>query len=52
MYMSALNEWNRGDERTSRIILDRIMVQFPDFIPAKKAYEQLNQKSMTSDVIS
>jgi enhanced entry protein EnhC len=51
MYMNALNEWNRGDELTSRSILDRILVQFPDFIPAKKAYDQLNPKS-SSDIIS
>ncbi len=53
MYLDALNEWNRGDERSSRIILDRIMTQFPHYIPAKRAYEQLNQK-LTSppDIVS
>lgn len=43
MYLDALNEWNRGDERSSRVILDRIMTQFPHYTPAKRAYEQLNQ---------
>ena len=43
MYMDALSEWNRGDEHSSRIILDRIMTQFPNYTPAKRAYEQLNQ---------
>ncbi|KTD21530.1 enhanced entry protein EnhC [Legionella lansingensis] len=44
MYFDALNEWNRGDETLSRMILDRIMNQFPQYIPAKRAYEQLNQE--------
>ncbi|MCP0914096.1 MULTISPECIES: tetratricopeptide repeat protein [Legionella] len=43
MYLDALNEWNLGDEQSSRIILDRIMMQFPHYVPAKRAYEQLNQ---------
>lgn len=43
MYLDALSEWNRGDEHSSRIILDRIMTQFPNYTPAKRAYEQLNQ---------
>lgn len=42
MYLDALNEWNRGDEQRSRKILDRIVVQFPHYVPAKRAYEQLN----------
>lgn len=46
MYMDALNEWNRGNERLSRLLLNRIMVQFPQYIPAKRTYEQLNQQSM------
>lgn len=43
MYLDALNEWNRGDVGLSRIILDKLMAQFPDYTPAKRAYEQLNQ---------
>ncbi len=43
MYLDALSEWNRGDEHSSRVILDRIMTQFPNYTPAKRAYEQLNQ---------
>jgi enhanced entry protein EnhC len=42
MYFNALSEWNRGDEWSSRIILDRLVTQFPDYVPAKRAYEQLN----------
>ena len=42
MYLDALNEWNRGDERTTRIILNQINTQFPQYEPAKRAYEQLN----------
>ncbi len=50
MYLDALNEWNRGDEGSSRIILDRILTQFPHYEPAKRAYEQLNQQFMPSDI--
>ena len=45
MYLDALNAWNRGDESSSRIILDRIMAQFPNYTPAKRAYEQLHQQA-------
>ena len=44
MYLDALSAWNRGDEKSSRIILDRIMTQFPNYTPAKRAYEQLHQQ--------
>jgi enhanced entry protein EnhC len=43
VYLDALNEWNRGDEVMSRMILQRLVTQYPNFIPAKRAYEQLNQ---------
>ncbi|MFC3909180.1 tetratricopeptide repeat protein [Legionella dresdenensis] len=43
IYMDALNEWNRGDETMSRMILDKLRTQYPQFAPAKRAYEQLNQ---------
>ncbi|KTD66121.1 tetratricopeptide repeat protein [Legionella spiritensis] len=46
IYLNALNEWNRGDETLSRMILDRLMTQFPHYIPAKRAYEQLNQQTL------
>ena len=44
MYLDALNEWNRGDEGSTKVILDRLMTQFPDYSPAKRAYDQLNQQ--------
>ena len=50
MYLDALNEWNRGDERSSRMILDRILSQFPHYEPAKRAFEQLNQQYMPSGI--
>ena len=50
MYLDALNEWNRGDERTSKIILNQLIAQFPEFAPAKKAFEQLNQE-LTPDAL-
>lgn len=48
MYLDALSEWNRGDETLSRMILNRLMSQFPHYIPAKRAYEQLNQQNQIS----
>lgn len=47
MYLNALSEWNRGDDDLSRTILKRLMTQFPQFTPARRAYEQLNPRSMT-----
>ncbi|KTC87185.1 SEL1-like repeat protein [Legionella brunensis] len=52
MYFDALNEWNRGDETLSRMILDKIMNQFPQYIPAKRAYEQLNQEIITAPPVN
>ena len=46
MYLDALSEWNRGDEETSRQILNRIMTQFPQYAPAKRVYESLQQASL------
>lgn len=45
-YLNALNEWNRGDEVLSRMILQRLVTQYPNFVPAKRAYEQLNQAAL------
>jgi enhanced entry protein EnhC len=43
MFLDAMNQWNRGDEILSRMILDKILFQFPHFKPAKRAYDQLHQ---------
>ncbi|STX60172.1 enhanced entry protein EnhC [Legionella israelensis] len=43
IYFDALAEWNRGDETLSRMILQRLMIKFPHYMPAKRAYEQLNK---------
>ena len=51
MYFDALSEWNRGDEDLSRLILKRLMTQFPHYAPAKRAYEQLNQHSTSVSVV-
>lgn len=48
IYLDALNEWNHGDEVLSRMILQRLVTQYPNFIPAKRAYEQLNQANPPS----
>ena len=44
MYFDALNEWNRGNEKSTKVILNRLITQFPDYTPAKRAYEELNQQ--------
>ncbi|WP_028388068.1 tetratricopeptide repeat protein [Legionella fairfieldensis] len=51
MYFDALNEWNRGDEDLSRRILNRLMNQFPHYLPAKRAYEQLNQSNSPFSIV-
>ena len=50
MYFDALNEWNRGNEGSTKIILDRLVTQFPGYAPAKRAYEQLNQQVTPSTI--
>lgn len=42
VYLDALNEWNRGNEVLSRMILQRLVTQYPNFVPAKRTYKQLN----------
>ena len=42
MYWDALSAWNRGDELSSRVILSRILAAYPDYLPAKKVYQQLS----------
>lgn len=44
MYFDALSEWNRGDETASRMILNKLMAQYPEYAPAKYTVEQLNQQ--------
>lgn len=43
MYMNALNQWNQGDELLSRRMLQLLVIQYPNFIPAKRAFDQINQ---------
>ncbi len=45
MYLDALNEWNLGDESMSRMLLHRLVTQYPNFAPAKQTFEQINQMS-------
>jgi len=51
MYLDALNEWNRGDETLSRMILDKLRTEYPHYIPAKRAYEQLNQQGFGKELL-
>lgn len=48
MYFDAISEWNRGDETMSRLILDKLINQYPHYVPAKRAYQQLNQQMSLS----
>jgi enhanced entry protein EnhC len=48
MYLDALNEWDRGDEVLSRMILHRLVTQYPNFVPAKRVYEKLNEAKRVS----
>lgn len=50
IYFDALNEWNHGEEVLSRMILQRLVTQYPNFIPAKRAYEQLNQAKLMNNL--
>lgn len=50
LYLEALSEWNRGNDTDSRSILDNILVKFPNYEPARKAYEQLNQHMNLSEI--
>lgn len=42
MYFDAINAWNRGDENLSRIILKQLIVQYPNYAPAKQTAQQFN----------
>lgn len=48
MYLEALNQWNQGDEILSRMILQRLVTQYPNFAPAKRTFDQLNQARRVS----
>ena len=44
MYWDALNAWNCGDALSSKVILDKLRVEFPGYAPAKRAYDELTQQ--------
>lgn len=48
LYLDALNEWNRGDEILSRILLQHLVTIYPDFAPAKNIYDQVIQAKSVS----
>lgn len=43
MYLDAMNEWNRGEESSSRMLLQNLVAKHPDFMPAKNTYQQLTK---------
>lgn len=45
MYMDALNEWDRGKESVSRVMLHHLVTQYPQFELGKKTYDELNRNS-------
>ncbi|BCA94207.1 enhanced entry protein EnhC [Legionella antarctica] len=49
IYLDALNEWNRGDEVLSRMILHRLVTQYPNFVPAKRVYQKLIEAKRLSN---
>lgn len=48
IYYDALNEWNHGDELLSRMMLQRLVTQYPNYVPAKLIFERLNQANSAS----
>jgi enhanced entry protein EnhC len=43
MYLEVVNGWNHGDEASSKSMLEALRTHYPDFIPAKEAYERMEQ---------
>lgn len=41
MYLEALSEWNKGEEKHSKQILQSLIIKYPNFKPAKYAYEHI-----------
>jgi len=48
MYLDALNAWNSGDELLSRRMLAYILTEHPDYLPAKRADEQLSNRFISA----
>jgi enhanced entry protein EnhC len=48
VYLNALNEWNRGNETLSRMMLQRLVTQYPNFTLGKRTYEHLMQPSLNN----
>lgn len=50
MYLDALNNWNGGDELSSKMILNTIRSQYPQYEPAKRAIDLLNQPLVAGSI--
>lgn len=48
IYLSALNEWNSGEEIVSRMMFHHLLNKYPDYQPAKRAYEQIKRSLNSS----
>lgn len=46
LYLDAMNEWNRGNEVLSRSMLNRLVTEYPHFVPAKRVFDQIKQSSV------
>lgn len=40
-YLGAVNAWNQGNEGNSRIMLNQLLQKYPNYIPAKEAYRNI-----------
>lgn len=43
LYMEALNAWNHGDEALSHSLLKKLIKAYPDYEPAKKAWDAIEK---------
>lgn len=43
LYMQALNAWNHGDEARSYNLLKKLITVYPDYEPAKKAWDAIEK---------
>lgn len=47
-YLGAVNAWNQGNERSSRVMLSRMVNEYPNYAPAKEAYRYIQSVDVWS----
>jgi len=40
-YLGAVNAWNQGNEGNSRMMLNQLLQEYPNYTPAKEAYQNI-----------